>query len=224
MTGSPPRSLGPDPRSRYPLPGYDKAVFLNNVIDLPNVEIGDYSYYDDKDGPERFAERIRYHHDFVGDRLVIGRFCAIAKDVTFLMGGANHATEGFTTYPFLIFGQGWEQAAPLEAYGFRAPRDTLVGNDVWIGTGATLLPGVTIGDGAVIGAKAVVARDVAPYAVVVGNPARELRRRFDDATVARLQQLAWWNWDPARLQRAIPLLLARDLDALEALAPPSSST
>ena len=211
-------SRGPDPRSRYPLPGNDHCVFLNNLVDLPNVEIGDYSYYDDREGPERFLQNVRYHFAFSGDRLVIGRFCAIAKDVTFLMNAANHAMAGLTTYPFAIFGQGWEEALPLADYSFPHKGDTVIGNDVWLGTGAAILPGVTIGDGAVVGAHAVVSADVPPYVVVAGNPARLLRQRFDAATVARLQRLAWWDWPPERITRAIPALVKGDLAALEALA------
>lgn len=211
--------LGPDPRSPAPLPGYPHLVFLNNLVDLPNVEIGDYTYYDgDGEAAEGFAKRIRYHFEFVGDRLVIGRFCAIAQGATFIMGGANHSLSALTTYPFLIFGQGWEAAAAPEAYAFENRGDTRVGNDVWIGTNATILPGVTIGDGAVIAAHAVVGSDVAPYTIVAGNPARGIRQRFDDRTIVRLQRLAWWNWSPERITQAIPLLLERDLDSLEKLA------
>ena len=217
----PPRH-GPDPRSLRPMEDYEHCVFLKNLVDLPNVEIGDYSYYDDSEGPERFLQRIRYHFAFTGDRLRIGRFCAIAKDVEFIMNGANHAMDGLTTFPFLIFRNGWEKAAEESDYGFRNRGDTTIGNDVWIGTGATILPGVTVGDGAVIGARALVARDVAPYAVVAGNPARELRRRFDAPTVARLRTLAWWDWPAERITRAIPALVRGDLEALESMAPGNS--
>lgn len=209
---------GPDPKSLHPLPGYPHAVFLKNLVDLPNVEIGDYSYYDDREGPERFVRRILYHYGFSGDRLVIGKFCAIAKDVSFIMGDANHALGGLTTFPFAIFRQGWDEALPIERYRLPRKGDTTIGNDVWLGTGATILPGVTIGDGAVVGAMAVVAGDVAPYAIVAGNPARPIRQRFDAATVARLQKLAWWDWPAERITRAIPALVEGDLDALERLA------
>jgi virginiamycin A acetyltransferase len=209
---------GPDPKTLHPLPGYPHAVFLKNLVDLPNVAIGDYSYYDDREGPERFVRHILYHYGFSGDRLVIGKFCAIAKDVSFIMGDANHALEGLTTYPFAIFRQGWEDALPLERYRLPRKGDTTVGNDVWLGTGATVLPGVTIGDGAVVGAKAVVAGPVPPYAIVAGNPARIVRQRFDPAIVARLQRLAWWDWPAERITRAIPALVEGDLEAAERLA------
>lgn len=209
---------GPDPKTLYPLPGYPHAVFLKNLVDLPNVTIGDYSYYDDSEGPERFVRHILYHYGFSGDRLVIGKFCAIAKDVSFIMGDANHGLGGLTTFPFAIFRQGWEDALPIERYGLPRKGDTTVGNDVWLGTGATVLPGVTIGDGAVVGAKAVVASDVPPYAIVAGNPARIVRQRFEPATIARLQSLAWWDWSAERITRAIPALVEGDLEALEAMA------
>ena len=188
-------------------------------MNAPNIEIGDYTYYDDPDEPERFAERwVLYHFDFIGDRLVIGRFCAIAAGVRFIMNGANHATSGLTTYPFQIFGRGWEEGFDLDDLrdGFRG--DTVIGNDVWIGGEAMILPGSRIADGAIVGARAVVSGEVPPYSVVVGNPARIVRRRFDEATIVRLLELQWWDWDAAKLTRNVALLRGNDIGALERAA------
>ena len=191
---------GPDPSTRLPIPGFDRVAFVKAVIDDPRIEVGDYTYYDDPAGPEAFMKNVLYHYEHAGDRLRIGRFCAIATGVTFLMSGANHPMRGVSTYPFAVFERGWRKGyeGELEA-GSRG--DMVIGNDVWIGRMATILPGVTIGDGAIIGAHAVVSRDVRPYAVAVGNPAREVKRRFDDATVADLLEIRWWDWDIAKITR-----------------------
>lgn len=210
---SPGRS-GPAPSDPHPFPGLDRVGFLKPLINAPNVIVGDYTYYDDPDGPEHFVERcVTYHLPVVGDRLVIGRFCAIATGVQFIMNAANHRLDGLSTYPFTIFGQGWEDDTDDWRSTFRG--DTKVGNDVWIGTEATILPGVTIGDGAVIGAKAVVGSDVPPYAIAAGNPARIVRRRFDAETVARLQAIAWWDWPADIITRHLDLIRGNDVEALE---------
>src|SRR5690606_33546632 len=170
------------------MPGQPRVTFLNAVLRNPLIEIGDYTYYDDPDGPEAFERNVLYHYPFVGDRLVIGRFCAIATGATFIMNGANHRLAGLTTYPFTIYDQSWSGLCPEQLE--LAPRGaTVIGNDVWIGRSAVILPGVTIGDGAVIGAHAVVSRPVRPYAVVAGNPAREVRRRLADDAVERMLRL-----------------------------------
>ncbi|WP_142849812.1 CatB-related O-acetyltransferase [Telmatospirillum sp. J64-1] len=206
---------GPDPNDPHPMKGFPRVGFLKAFITRPNIIVGDYSYYDDPAGPERFQdENVLYHYDFIGDRLIIGRFCAIATGASFIMNGGSHAVSGFSTYPFLIFGQGWEGLEP----DFPYKGDTVIGNDVWIGREATILPGVTVGDGAIIAAKAVVTADVAPYAVVAGNPAREVRRRFPEEVVAELQSIAWWNWDAAKITRNLQAIAGADLNALRAAA------
>ena len=208
---------GPAPTTLYPMAGFPRAVFLKNVVTRPAIEVGDYSYYDDPDGAERFEEKnVLYHYDFYGDRLRIGKFVAIAHGATFIMNGANHLMTGFSTYPFDIFGQGWEKDFDQNAYVAAGRGDTVVGNDVWIGREARIMPGVTIGDGAVIGAHSVVASDIPPYAIAVGNPARVVRRRFDDATVAALLDIAWWNWPAERIARNLGAIRGADLDMLKA--------
>lgn len=194
--------------------GFPQIAYLKNLIKQPNIEIGDYTYYDDPDGPERFLQNVLYHFPFMGDRLLIGKFCAIARGVQFLMNGGNHDLHGFSSYPFFIFGNGWECAAPGDP-GAGNKGDTVIGHDVWIGYQATILPGVSIGNGAVIGAKAVVSRDVPPYAIVAGNPARVVRYRFDAETIATLQQISWWNWPAEKITRNLPAITGGNLQKLK---------
>jgi len=206
---------GPTPLNPHPLPGHPRVGFLKAFVNQPNIEVGEFSYDDDPEEPERFVERcVLHHYDFIGDRLVIGKFCAIATGVTFIMNGANHALTGFSTYPFNIFGHGWEEGfdvATIEA-GFRG--DTIVGNDVWIGHEATIMPGVTIGDGAIVAAKSVVVADVPPYAIVGGNPAKPIRRRFSDESIAELLTIRWWDWSTDRITRNLDAIRGADLEAL----------
>jgi virginiamycin A acetyltransferase len=204
---------GPSPLTRHPIDGIERVGFLKAFVTRPNIEVGDYTYYDDPAGVERFEENVLYHFDFIGDRLVIGRFCSIAAETRFIMNGGNHATDPFTTFPFSIFGNGWEIAAP-ESWPYRG--DTVVGNDVWIGYGATIMPGVTIGDGAIIASTSVVTKDVEPFAVVGGNPARLIRHRFDEETRAALLEIAWWDWDAAKITRNVRAICSNDLEALSA--------
>ena len=203
---------GPDPSARHPITGAPRTGFLKNFITRPNILIGDYTYYDDPAGPERFEQNVLYHFDFIGDRLVIGKFCSLAAECRFIMNGGNHPTDWLTTYPFPVFGHGWEAAMP-ESWPHRG--DTVVGNDVWIGYGATVTPGVAIGDGAIVASGSVVTRNVPPYAVVGGNPAEIIRYRFEDADRARLLALRWWDWDAAKITRNVKALCSGDLAALE---------
>jgi virginiamycin A acetyltransferase len=209
---------GPDPRTRHPLGGAPHTVFLNTVITRPTIEVGDFTYYHDPDGPEAFEDRnVLYHFDFIGDRLRIGRFCALATGARFIMNGANHALGGFSTYPFNIFGGGWEEGFDLASVTDGLRGDTVVGNDVWIGREATVMPGITIGDGAIVGAQAVVASPVPPYAVVAGNPARIVRYRFCEDTIETLLDIAWWHWTPDKIARNLDAIRGADLDRLGAV-------
>lgn len=209
---------GPNPDIKHPMPMHPRVGFLKPLLDgRPNIEVGEYTYYDDPNGPEHFAERcVLYHYDFVGDRLVIGRFCALAQGVTFVMNGANHAMSGFSTYPFNIFGHGWEQGFDVATWEAENRGDTAVGHDVWIGMEAMVMPGVTIGHGAIIAARSVVTHDVPPYAIVGGNPARTMRMRFDERTVERLLAIAWWDWPVDRIGRNLNAIRAGDIARLEA--------
>ena len=201
----------PDPTTLHPIPGWKGTAFLKAFVDDPLIEVGDYSYYDDSRGPQHFVARcVRYHFDFIGDRLVIGRFVAIAQGAQFVMNGATPPRGGYPTYPFQRFGV--EGAPDGGAMGHRG--DTVIGNDVWIGREAVIMPGVSVGDGAIVGTRAQVARDVPPYAVVVGNPARVVRMRFPEETVAELLAIRWWDWDAEKIGRNIAAIAGADIDAL----------
>lgn len=195
------------------MPGFPRVVFLRPLAqDRANVSVGRFAYYDDPDhATEFFVRNVLHHFDFVGDRLEIGAFCAIATGVRIVMNGANHAMGGFSTYPFNIFGGGWEQGFDPADWGAGFRGDTVIGPDVWIGAEAWIMPGLTIGAGAIVAAKAVVTRDVAPYAVVAGNPAREVRRRFDADTVAALLDIAWWDWPADRISARLDAIRGADL-------------
>lgn len=195
------------------MPGFPQVCFLRNVITRPNIEVGDYTYYDDPDGAKNFEQNVLYHFPFIGDRLVIGRFCAIARGVKFIMNGANHKMAGISTYPFFIFGNGWEAATPAPGE-LPYKGDTVIGNDVWLGYDALIMPGVTIGNGAVVAARSVVTVDVPAYAVVGGNPAKVIRMRFEEATIARLEEIAWWNWPADRITENVAKIVAGDVDGL----------
>ena len=183
----------PDPTVLHPVAGQQRVVFLKPLVRHPNVEVGEYTYYDDPGDPLAF-ERDAVLYAYGPERLIIGRFCAIASGARFLLPGANHADLGPSTFPFGIFGEPWAERTMDLVMAARSRGDTVVGHDVWIGYEALVLPGVTIGHGAVVAAASVVAADVPPYAVVAGNPARVVRRRFDHDDVARLLRAAWWDW------------------------------
>ena len=204
--------LGPSPASRYPIDGVQRTGFLRQFITRPNIEVGEYTYYDDPKGVERFEENVLYHFDFVGDRLIIGRFCSIAAETRFIMNGGNHATDWFTTFPFPVFGNGWETAMP-DSWPHRG--DTGVGHDVWIGYGATIMPGVTIGNGAIVATQSVVTKDVEPFAIVGGNPAGLIRYRFDEGVRGTLSEIAWWDWDAGKIARNVRAICSGDIQALK---------
>lgn len=208
---------GPDPLDPHPMKGFPQVCFIRNVVKNPNIIVGEYTYYDDPDGPGQFERNVLYHYPFIGDRLIIGRFCAIARGAKFIMNGANHKLSGISTYPFQIFAQGWEHAErdpdqmPLKG-------DTVIGNDVWIGYEALVMPGVHIGNGAVVASRAVVTCDVPGYAIAGGNPARILRMRFTPADIATLERIAWWDWPAERITRHLEAIVAGDVRRLEACA------
>ena len=203
---------GPDPATAFPMPGIDRLCFLKNIITNPKIEVGDYTYYDDFEDVRNFEKNVKYLFDFSEDKLVIGKFCMIASDVTFIMNGANHLTDSFSTYPFAVFGNGWETAMDGLTYPFKG--NTIVGNDVWIGYKAMVMPGVKIGDGAIIASGAIVTRDVEPYSVVGGNPAREVRKRFDEQTIENLLEIKWWDWPVDKITRNLEALTNTDIDKL----------
>jgi len=223
MTVTPEHPL-PDPDLLHPLPGLSRVVHLKPLLaslgkDAPaNVEVGAFSYYDDPVHARDFFARNLLYNISRGSRLTIGKFCAFATGASFMFPDANHAMAGPSTYPFGILGGAFEEALPLTDYLWRPGGDTVVGHDVWIGMDALVLPGVRIGHGAVIGARSVVTRDVPDYAVVAGNPARVVRRRYEEPEAARMIALAWWDWPVAEIAQAVPILVNGGLAALEAFA------
>lgn len=201
---------GPDPDAVFPNENIRSLCFIKNVITRPNIIVGEYTYYDDIDGAERFEEHVTHHYEFIGDKLIIGKFCAIARGIEFVMNGANHRMCSVTTYPFNILGGGWEKFSPsMDDLPLKG--DTVVGNDVWIGQNVTVMPGVHIGDGAVIGANSVVAGDVPAYCVAAGNPCRVIRRRFDEELINYLLDLRWWDWNAEKIFANMEALCSGDL-------------
>ncbi|AIQ71626.1 Vat family streptogramin A O-acetyltransferase [Paenibacillus graminis] len=208
---------GPDPNAIHPNPNIKQVRFIKNTITRPNIIAGDYSYYDDPDESVSFESRVTHHYEFIGDQLIIGKFCAIARGTEFIMNGANHRMGSVTTYPFNIMGGGWEKATP-ELADLPYKGDTIIGNDVWIGQNATIMPGVTIGDGAIIAANSTVTKDVPPYHIAGGNPARILRKRFDDELIAQLLELKWWDWSQEKITDSLEVLCSNDLERIKGLA------
>ena len=207
---------GPDTSCKHPMKGFPQVCFIKNTVSNPNILIGDYTYYDDPEDSENFERNVLYHFPFIGDRLVIGKFCALARGVKFIMNGANHKMSGLSTYPFQIFGNGWEKVAPLDGE-LPYKGDTVVGNDVWIGYDCLIMPGVKIGNGAIVSSRSVVVSDVPAYTVVGGNPAKPIKERFSAATIKALESIAWWNWPIEKISRHLDIIASADIDALQRL-------
>ena len=198
----------PDWKKIHPLKSRDESVIYikPTLIGHKNIEVGKYTYYDG----QNFTSRVTHHYDFIGDKLIIGKFCQIGRNVEFIMNGANHQMNSVSSYPFYIF-KGWEQEPPKkEDLPYKG--DTVIGNDVWIGQNVTFLPGVHVGDGCIIGANSVVGSDIPPYSVAVGNPARVIKKRFDDEMIELLEKLQWWNLSEKQIQKIIPILSNSDIN------------
>ncbi len=190
------------PENKYPRTHDRETVYLNRVITNPNIQVGDYTFYNDfVHDPTQFeTNNVLYHYPVNKDRLLIGKFCSIACGAKFLFTSANHAQKSLSTYPFPIFFEEWGLPKEQVTSAWDNKGDIVIGNDVWIGYEAVILSGVHIGDGAVIGARAVVTKDVAPYTVVGGVPAKKIKLRFDEETVRRLLALRWWDWPAKKIQ------------------------
>ncbi len=200
----------PDPNIIHPIAGYDREIYVKPTIRNPNIIVGDFTYIADSE----FESHVTHHYEWLGDKLIIGKFCQIAADVEFVMNGANHQMNAVSTFPFYTLA-GWDMRQPAkEDLPFKG--DTVIGNDVWIGQNAVILPGVHIGDGAIIGANSVVGCNVPPYTIVVGNPAMQLRRRFDDELIDLLLRFKWWDRGIDEINSLIPLLANSDLKMVKA--------
>ena len=196
----------PNPDWMNPIKDCATVTHIRPTIHNPRIIVGDFSYFGDVD----FEKHVTHHYDFIGDRLIIGKFCQIAAGVEFIMNGANHQMNAVTTFPFYVM-RGWNMTPPpLSELPIKG--DSVVGNDVWIGQNATILPGVHIGDGAIVGANSVVGSDVEPYTIVAGNPAKVIRKRFDDELIALLLRFKWWDRSVEEIQSLIPILTCSDLD------------
>lgn len=205
-----------DSKKIYPRAGDTQTIYLKNVITRPGIEIGDYTmYHDFVDGPEKFEENnVLYQYPVNHDRLIIGKFCSIACGARFLFNSANHNLSSISTYPFPLFFEEWglERMNVTEAWDNKG--DIRIGNDVWIGYEAVILAGVTIGDGSIIGTRAVVTKDVPPYTIVGGVPAKPIRKRFDDKTIAQLLRLKWWDWPEKKIARNIQAIKSGQIENL----------
>ncbi|TAE58218.1 MAG: Vat family streptogramin A O-acetyltransferase [Nostocales cyanobacterium] len=204
--------LGPNPKNPYPLPEHHRVCFIKNLIKSPNIIIGDYTYYDDPENPENFEKNVLYNYG--DDSLIIGKFCAIATHVKFIMNGANHKLDGISTYPFPIFGHGWESAMS-NLMNLPSKGDIVIGNDVWIGYDSLIMPGVKIGDGAVIAARSVVVKDIPPYTIAGGNPAVPIKQRFSNEDIEILLSIRWWDWDIEKITRNIDVIMNGDVERLK---------
>ena len=203
----------------YPRAGDTQTVYLNTVVKDPSIEVGDYTIYNDfvHDPLEFESRNVLYHYPINHDVLRIGKFCSIACGARFLFTSANHTLSSLSTYPFPIFFEEWGLDKKEITSAWDNKGDIIIGNDVWIGYEALILSGVTIGDGAIIGARAVVTKDVPPYTIVGGVPARPLRKRFSKETVAGLLDLKWWDWPEEKIARSLPAIRAGDLKKLSGL-------
>jgi len=194
----------PDKTQLYPRKDDKTIVYLKNLVKSPFIEVGDYSFYHDFENAEEFEKKcVLYHYPFVNhDRLIIGKFCSIASGARFLFNGANHTLSSLSTYPFPVLASEWELNVPVtDAWDNKG--DIIIGNDVWIGFEAVVMAGVTIGDGAIIGSRAVVTKDVEPYSIVGGIPAKIIRKRFSDEQIQKLLEMKWWDWDENRIKKEL---------------------
>lgn len=200
----------------YPRPNDPQIVYLKDVVTSPNIQVGDYTIYNDfvRDPREFEKNNVLYHYPVNHDRLVIGKFCSIACGAKFLFTSGNHSLRSLSTYPFPIFFEEWNLDAKNITDAWENKGDIVIGNDVWIGYHALILSGVTVGDGAIIGTNAVVTKDVPPYTIVGGVPAKPIRKRFDDDTAEKLLSLKWWNWSKEKIQRNIFAIQNGDISAL----------
>ncbi len=183
------------------------------MITAPNIFVGDYTYYDDPVDPTAFERsNVLFNWPEFGDSLYIGKFCSIASGVQFIMGSANHRISSISTYPFNVFGGAWAENTPPHLSQLPFKGDTVIGNDVWIGRDSVIMPGVKIGDGAIIAAYSVVVKDIEPYTVAGGNPARPIKKRFDEELIELLLKLQWWDFEPEKLFAFMPILCDDDLE------------
>lgn len=200
----------------YPRTNDYQTIYLNTIINNPNIIVGDYTIYNDfVNDPVQFEKNnILYHYPINQDRLIIGKFCSIACGAKFLFNSANHTLKSLSNYTFPLFFEEWELDKKNVASAWDNKGDIIIGNDVWIGYEAVIMAGVHIGDGAVIAARAVVTKDVPPYTIVGGTPARKIRMRFEEEIIVKLQQIQWWNWPVEKIRQSLPYIMNGTVDRL----------
>ena len=198
----------------YPREFDKEIVYLKNVVNNPNIEVGDYTIYNDYvNDPRDFQKNnVLYHYPINNDKLIIGKFCSIACGTKFIFTCANHSMKSLSTYSFPIFFDEWDLDPARITEAWENKGDIVIGNDVWIGYEAVIMSGVTIGDGAIIGARAVVTKDVPPYTIVGGIPAKTIRKRFDENTISKLQEMKWWNWTEEKIKKNISAIQSGNID------------
>ena len=206
-----------DTKKLYPRTGDKQTVYLKNVITDPSITVGDYTMYNDfVNEPVGFERNnVLYHYPINRDRLIIGKFCSIACGAKFLFNSANHTLSSLSTYPFPLFFEEWGLEKRNVAESWDNKGDIVLGNDVWIGYEAVIMAGVTIGDGAIIGARAVVTKDVPPYTVAGGIPAKPIKKRYPEETIAALSELKWWDWPENRIAQNLHAIQAGQLNELK---------
>lgn len=198
----------------YPRNGDTQTVYLNAVVKDPSIVVGDYTIYNDFiSDPRQFVQNnVLYHYPINHERLIIGKFCSIACGVKFLFNCANHTLKSLSTYTFPLFYEDWELEKSNVASAWDNKGDIVIGNDVWIGLEAVILAGVKIGDGAIIGTRAVVTKDVPPYSIVGGIPAKVIRKRYSPDIIEQLLSLRWWDWTKDRIKRNLPFIMAGNIE------------
>ena len=201
----------------YPRTGDKQTIYLKNVIKNPNIIIGDYTMYNDfVNDPTQFEKNnVLYHYPINHDRLIIGKFCSIACGAKFIFNSANHTMKSLSTYPFPLFFEEWDLDKKDVADSWDNKGDIVIGNDVWIGYEAVIMSGVTIGDGAIIGTRAVVTKDVPPYTIVGGIPAKQIRKRYSDETIDTLLKIQWWNWSKEKIRENIEAIKQGKLEDIK---------
>ena len=207
--------MRPNPNDIFPNPDLKDICYIKNAVKNPNIIVGDYTYYFEEGESDNFEKHVTHFYDFIADKLIIGKFCSIAKGIEFIMNGANHRMNCPSTYPFYIMGGDWGSALAPHTNELPLKGDTVVGNDVWIGQNVTVLPGVHIGDGAIIGANSVVSKDIPPYTIAVGNPCVVKKKRFDDELIDLLLEFKWWDKDVEEIEKLFPLLSSGNADAIK---------
>lgn len=205
----------PNPQAIYPRKNDTSTCYLKNIVTNPNITVGDFTFYNDFDDPREFEKKnVLYQYPINHDRLIIGKFCSIAHGAKFIFNSANHTSKSLSTYPFPIFRDEWDnEMNVVEAWDNKG--DIVVGNDVWIGYEAVIMSGVHIGDGAIVGTRAVVTKDVPPYAVVGGVPARIIKYRFDEGTIEKLLRLKWWDWDANRISANLAAIRSGEIEKVQ---------